>query len=97
MGIVTRKTYYKDGDFFLDYELIGEEVVVHCEIFNVKPSVLKRMFSIFNSFCEECKGSNVNTIIGAPRSPKLARIFNGEYIGMVNEYEVFKWDLKQLS
>ena len=97
METVLRKTYYKDGDFFLDYELIGEEAVVHCEIYNVKPSVLRRMFSVFNSFCNECREKNINTVIGAPKSPKLAQIFNGEYIGMVNEYKVFKWELKQLS
>lgn len=95
METVSRKCFYKDEHFFLDYELIGEEVVIHCEANKISPSILRRMFSVFNTFKKVCEESRIKTIIGAPRSPKLAHVFNGEYLCTIDEHEVFKWELKQ--
>lgn len=70
---------------------------MHCEVVNWKPSVLKKMYSVFNYMKDELKENEILFMYAITPNPKFAYLFGGEFSGIVKsdgkDYEVVKWDL----
>lgn len=93
-----RNTYYKDSDFTLEYEVYEGTLLLHCEVNNWTPSVLRRGYSIFADLVENAIKKGYDKLMTVTPNPHFAKMFNGETVRVVyylgKEYEVIEWDLK---
>lgn len=93
-----RIIYYKDEDGCLEYELYGETLVLHSNIYNWKLSVLKKCLRILNTMFTEAKAKGIEYIMTVTPNPKFAQLFGGrttyKFEYEEKEYEVVRWDLK---
>lgn len=90
--------YYKDDNFLFKFEKYEDVVFIHCECVKWSVSVLKQMYSVFNTFTNELKQNGMYKVLTITPNPKFAKLFNGETVGTLShegkEYEVIKWELK---
>lgn len=89
-------TYYEDENFFLKLQPEGGTLFMHCEVLNWKPSVLKKMYEVFNTLQNEAKENGYEKLATISPNPKFAKLFGGKtvmknYMGM--NLEVILWDL----
>jgi hypothetical protein len=94
-----RITYYENSDFKFEYERAGNEVCIHCEIYNWKLSVLRFGYSVISSLLEECRDRGVEIVYTISPNPKFAKIYGGRSVKTFTldnkEYEIVIWDLRQ--
>lgn len=92
-----RHVAYKDEDFQIDVQPVNDVVHLHCYVFNWKPSVLKKIYSVFTYLKELFSVSGYAYMATITPNPKFAKLFGGEVIDekMINGkyHEVIVWEL----
>ena len=92
-----RITYYEDDNFCFQYVIYNETVFLHALVSCFKPSVLKKMFFVFNSFLSEMKEKGLTEIYSLTPNPKFCELLGGRFKDIIEcngeEYEVYKWEL----
>lgn len=95
----TRKIYYRDEDFSLEYELSEGGLLLHCNVNRFTPSVVRNGVSVFAFMLDEAQAAGVEKVYTVTPNPKFAKMFGGtkvnEFSYFGKEYEVIEWDLKQ--
>lgn len=92
-----RFTYYQDEDILFEYEVAEGCILLHCIMHSWKPSILRRGYSIFAKFKQDCKDVGISTFRTLSPNPKFAHVFGGKtltsfaYNGI--EYEEVVWEL----
>lgn len=95
----SRKTYYRDENISLEYEISNGDVLVHSYVNKFSSAVFRKALETFAIFLNECQEAGVKRVFTVTPNPKYARLFGGvsvnsfEFIG--KEYEVIEWDLTQ--
>lgn len=95
----SRKTYYRDENISLDYELEEGAVLIHslCKKFTL--SVYKTSIDVFANFLNECHSAGLQKAYTVTPNPKFAKMFGGVSVNsfqfLNKEYEVIEWDLEQ--
>lgn len=93
-----RHVAYKDEDFQVDVQVVNEVVHLHCEVSTWKPSVLKKMYSVFAYLKDLFSISGYAYMATVTTNPKFAKLFGGEVIDekLINnkKHEVIVWELK---
>lgn len=88
---------YKDEDFQIDVQPVNDVVHLHCYVFNWKPSVLKKIYSVFAYLKDLLSVSGYAYMATITPNPKFAKLFGGEVIDekMINGkyHEVIVWEL----
>lgn len=93
------RIFYQDSDFNIGIEEYGNSLLLHCEVFNWKPSVLRRGYSQFARLEKYAKDKGYEKMFTVTPNPKFVNLLCGqtvnrfEYEGIF--YEVVIWDLKQ--
>ena len=100
METASRKVYYRDEDFSLEFEKFGGDLLIHCEVTKFSISVAKQGILVFGMMLNEAMAGGFERVFTVTPNPKFARMFGGTTVNTVNylgkEYEVIEWDLKQL-
>jgi hypothetical protein len=98
MEIKSRKTYYADELFIVEYEQVEDVVNLHVNAFQFSPSVLKKMYTKFVEMEEFFKQQGIKRMMTITPNPKFCKLFGGETLGFViyegKEHEVIIWELK---
>ena len=96
---IVKYTFLDIGDAVLEYEPIGDVLVLHCTVRNWKPSVLKLMKGVFELFVQDAKDQGYKKLVTFTPNPKFCKLFGGKYKDhmVVNDQyiEVYEWVLKQ--
>lgn len=93
-----RTVYYKDENFTFEFERINEYVLIHCECWNWKVSVAKKMYEVFHTFLEEIKQTEETIkVMTISPNPKFCMMFGGKAISTIvdfkgNNHEVIVWE-----
>ena len=97
MGMALLK-YYEDEGFTLLVEQVEDKLYIHCSVHKYKLSVIKKIYSVFNTLKVEIKQLGINMLCAVTENEKFAHMFGGVTINSVNfgnkEYKVIEWDLK---
>ena len=97
--LLPKKTYYSNQDFKFEIEQLRDEIFLHCEVYNWKPSALRLGYSVFHTLLEECKTKGIEKVFTITPNPKFAKLFGGETVNSFSnndiDYEVIVWELKQ--
>lgn len=92
--------FYSDRDFVIEVEPFNGNLMIHCIVFNWKPSVLRRGYSIFISLEEYALMNGYTRMMTVTPNPKFAKLVGGTTVSEFeyenNLYETIVWDLKQL-
>lgn len=95
---ITRYTFLETNEFKFDYEIAGKILVLHLDVTQFSPSILKLMRSIFDLFKEDAISQGYEALATFTPNPKFAALFGGEVVDhlIINDQyiEVFKWELK---
>jgi hypothetical protein len=87
--------YYKDDDVLFQIEPNSEGVFLHCEVYNWKPSVLKKSYRVFGAFLNEAQELGIKKVVTITPNPKFAKLFGGEVVtkGYIDDvlHEVIQW------
>lgn len=87
---------YSDNDFLLEENINNGERYLHCNVFNWKPSVLKKGINVFSTYLNKLDANE--TVLSCTKNYKFSELLGGKFIGIHEEdgefYGVFKWDLK---
>ena len=98
MEIQLSNIYSQTEDYLFRYDLVEDSVLIHCDIYNWKPSVLRRGYSEIASLMAEKKAEGYTRLFTVTPNPKFAKLFGGERINSFYHedtyYEVVVWDLK---
>jgi len=93
-----KKVYYEDNAFSFQYDIEGPIVNIHCDVQDWKPSILRKMYRVFNTFIEESKKLGIKQIISLSPNPKFAKLFGGvcvkSFVHNNVNMEVVLWELK---
>jgi hypothetical protein len=93
-----RKVFYKDLDFSIHVEDYENKLLLHCDVFSWKPSVLRRGYSKFISLEEYAIHQGYGVMFTVTPNPKFVKLFGGTPIYTFEYekklYEVIIWDLK---
>lgn len=94
-----KETYYKDEDASFEFEKLDGLIILHCEVYKWKISVLRKAYSVFGKFCNEALAGGVEKIATVTPNPKFAKLFGGTSVAVIEHenkiYEVIIWDLRQ--
>lgn len=91
-----RTLAYKDDNIKLEFEVWEKVLVLHCDVTNWQPSVLRRSKEIFNNFKNEAKEAGYEGLVTFTPNPKFAKLFGGEYVQDLPNHEnveVIRWVL----
>ena len=101
METQSRKTFYTDSDFIIEVEDYLENLLIHCEVFNWKPSVLRRGYSIFVKLEQYARDNGYTRMMTVTPNPKFAKLVGGTTTSALEyenkTHEVIVWELKQAS
>lgn len=90
--------YYEDEGFTFLIQQFDERLVLHCEVHKWKPSVLKRLYEVFNTLRSEARNLGIMSLIAITKNTKFTSMFNGVEIQTLSvkgeEFKVVEWDLK---
>ncbi len=93
-----RLVYYKDDNFVLELEIVGNVGFLHVECWNWSPSVFKKGLRVFHTLQVEAKEMGLVRLITVSPNPKFCHLFGGTtkttLTHLEKEYEVVVWDLK---
>jgi len=96
-----KQTYYEDEQLLVEIEILENCIYLHCQVFEWRPSVLRKSYMVFAKLQEEAKEAGYLKLQTITPNLKFAQLFGGAVVGIVNyenqKYEVVEWDLKQLS
>lgn len=87
---------YEDEDVLFEYEAMGEDLLLHCEIKQWSHSKFKNMIKVFASFMNQAESLGYKKVFTVTPNPNFAKLFGGrktnsfEYEGKY--YEVVLWD-----
>ena len=99
MATQSRRTYYRDENILLDYELVDGDVLIHSLVKRFSLSVFKTAVGVFANFLNECQEAGLKRAYTVTPNPKFAKMFGGVSVNsfefLDKEYEVIEWDLKQ--
>ncbi len=89
-----KTVFYEDSSFIFAYSEYEGNLFIHCRVLSWKPSVLRRMYSVFGEFM-----NHVNReFYTVTPNPKFAKLFGGKLMNRIEHggttYEVIKWELK---
>lgn len=94
-----RQTFYKNDDFLIEVEALGDTVYLHCLVENWKPSVLKQIYKSFAYMEELFSRAGYERMATITPNPKFAKLFGGKTVREfeINDKpcEVIVWELKQ--
>lgn len=100
METVSRKVYYRDNDFSLEFEPFGGDLLLHCTVKRFTPAVAKQGILVFGMFLNEAMAGGFERVFTVTPNPKFAKMFGGVPVNTVSyiekEYEVIEWDLQHL-
>jgi hypothetical protein len=98
MEIKSRKTYYTDSTFTVEYEQVEDIVNLHVNATQFSPSILKRMYTKFVEMEEFFKQQGIVRMMTITPNPKFCKLFGGTTLGTIvyenKEHEVIIWELK---
>lgn len=90
--------YYEDEGFTLLIQQFGDKLLVHCDVRIWKPSVLKTIYRVFNTLCEEAKSMGIGSLAAITQNVRFTSLFNGKETESIyvsgKEFKVVQWDLK---
>lgn len=96
--LLPKCVYYSDADFKFEIQQIGNEIALHCEVYNWKPSILRRGYSVLNTLIKESTEKDISKLFTITPNPKFAKLLGGKSIAELHhngkEYKVVIWDLK---
>lgn len=99
MGTQSRKVYYRDENFSLEFEWFGGDILLHCTVNKFSVEIVKQGYIVFGMMLNECKDAGVNRVFTVTPNPKFSRMFGGVKVNeleyLEKKYEVIEWDLKQ--
>lgn len=99
METASRKVYYKDDNFTLEYEIYNGDMLLHCQYDHWSPSALRRGYSVFADLMKNAYLKGYDRLMTVTPNPKFAKLFGGDTVEVIAyggiEYEVIVWDLKQ--
>lgn len=91
------KTYSETEDYLFRIEYVEDSILLHCEVYNWKPSVLRRGYSVIASLMNEKGKEGYVRLFTVTPNPKFAKLFGGMCINKFYHegihYEVVVWDL----
>lgn len=97
MQIRTPKTYYKDSNFILEYEIIENKPVLHCNVEHFNTRVLRKMYNVFVNIQKDFAREGFTEMYTVTPNPKFCELFNGirkqKFMHEGKEYEVVVWEL----
>ena len=100
MATASRKIYYRDENFSLEFEKFEGDLLIHCDVTKFTPSAVKQGILVFGMMLNEARAGGFERVFTVTPNPKFAKMFGGVSVNTVNylgkEYEVIEWDLKQL-
>lgn len=89
---------YSCNEFLFEGSYSNEELFLHVEVKDWRPSVLKKLYRVFGWFLDNCEKRGVKRLYTASPNSRFVKLFNGVSLGTVTEkgkeYEVFIWELK---
>ena len=93
----SKETIFEDDTCYVAVQVLEGVVNLHCEVYDWKPSVLKRLYSIFLEIKDYYAGEGFKYLSTVSPNPKFAKLFGGETINELvidgKEYEVIVWEL----
>ncbi len=99
MGTQSRRTFYQDNDFIIEIEDYLGALVLHCEVSNWKPSVLRKGYSIFAKLEQYAIDNGYSKMLSVSPNPKFCKLVGGvsmsEIVYENKKYEVMIWELQQ--
>jgi hypothetical protein len=99
MQTKTRKPYYKDEQFIVEYEIVNEKLFLHCDVTHFNSKVLRRMYDVFATMKQDFAKRGFAEMITVTPNPKFCELFNGQrgqrMVFNEKEYEVVTWALRQ--
>lgn len=98
MEMKPRKTFYEDGNFILEYEILDEVAYLHCRVFKFNSKVLRTIYNEFVRLQEDMKAQGIFLLRAVTPNPKFCELFNGKAVSYIfhglKRYEVVEWELK---
>lgn len=92
----TRETYYRDDDIHVYLEEINGEVAIHVGITNFSKTVLKRIKEKWGEVVIKMYFLGYEDLFAYTKDNRIIKMIGGaERVGQHNEYEVWRWDLRQ--
>lgn len=87
---------HSDDDFLFEVEANSEGLFLHCEVFNWKPSVLKKTYQVFGEFLNGAQQAGISKIYTVTPNPKFAKLYGGQVVnrGYIDNvlHEVIVWE-----
>lgn len=95
----TKYTFLDFGDAVLEYEIVGDVLVLHANVRNWTHNSFKLMKGVFDLFIADAIEQGYRKMVTVTPNPKFAKLFGGEVFDhmVINDQyvEVIKWELKQ--
>lgn len=93
---LNRRTYYENDDFRIWLEDINDQLFVHVAIYNATPSVVKTIKERWAELMIDCWFDGYEDVFTYTKDNRIIKQIGGaEKIGQHEDYEVWKWDLRQ--
>lgn len=90
-----RKTYYEDEDIKVYLENIDDNVFIHVGIFNMSKSVLNKIKEKWGEVAIKMYSLGYEEIFAYTKDNRIINLIGGaDMLERVNDYEVYKWDLR---
>lgn len=93
---LNRRTYKETEDYRIWLEDINDQLFVHVAIYNASPSVIKDIKEGWAELIIDCYFQGYEDIFTYTKDSRIIKMIGSAIkIGEHNEYEVWKWELKQ--
>lgn len=89
--------YYEDETVRFHYNIVNDNVFIHCDISKFTHSILKNHIKVFGKFLNEMQNKGYDVIYSLTTNNKYVELMGGEYITTLqadgNERSLYKWEL----
>lgn len=94
---MSKHTFIKTGSYHIEWEIIGEDCHVHCNVQEFSKSVLKEGYVAFVRLKEFVGGMGYDHMVSISPNPKFCKLFGATSLGIFKEgYEVMVWETVQI-
>lgn len=94
---MSRNTFIKTDSYHIEWEIIGEDCHVHCNVQEFSKSVLKEGYVAFVRLKEFVGGMGYDHMVSISPNPKFCKLFGATSLGIFKEgYEVMVWETIQI-
>lgn len=99
MATQSRKIFYKDETFSLEFDDLGEEALIHMYVNSYTHKSVRKWYLETERLREYLIANGFTRAFTVTPNPRFVKLFNGEHTASFEHegklYEVVVWDLKQ--